>query len=48
MFPGELTQAFAFRAEHKREREGQRRGLERLGTFLGEADPQEACLCLTE
>ena len=41
MFPGELTQAFALRTENKREREGQRRGLERLGSFLGESDPQE-------
>ena len=37
----ELAQAFAFGAKHKRERKGQRRGLERLGSFLGEPDPQE-------
>ena len=44
MFPGELTQAFAFRAEHKRERKGESCSLERLASFLGEADPKETCL----
>jgi hypothetical protein len=40
----ELAQAFAFRPEHQGEGEGQRRGLERLGSFLGKSDPQETSL----
>ena len=38
----ELPQAFAFRAKHQGEGQRQWRGLERLGSFLGESDPEES------
>ena len=40
----ELAQAFALGPKHQGEGEGQCRGLERLGSFLGKSDPQESCL----
>ena len=40
----ELAQAFALGAKHQGEGEGQRRGLKRLGSFLGKPDPQETGL----
>ena len=40
----ELAQAFALGAKHQGEGEGQCRGLERLGSFLGKSDPEESCL----
>ena len=40
---GKLAQAFAFSAKHEGERKRQRRGLERLGAFLGKPDPSETC-----
>ena len=42
MLSGQLAQAFAFGAKHESEGESEGRGLERLGTFFGEPDPQES------